>query len=113
MVFLGLIDTEWLTLEYIQLKITLKFQNSDPSRSVSQLVGQSFWTTCACEERPKVYSSRFFARRGTPAAQLPQLPHAVTKRRALVRFVGTKWAPKTSYPAENPENLYNMSPENQ
>eukprot|EP00435_Cladocopium_sp_Y103_P012392 s1020_g3.t1 len=28
-----------------------------------------------------VYSSRFFARAGTPAARLPQLPHAVTKRR--------------------------------
>lgn len=28
-----------------------------------------------------VYSSRFFARSGTPAARLPQLPHAVTKRR--------------------------------
>eukprot|EP00913_Durusdinium_trenchii_P025054 g23518.t1 len=28
-----------------------------------------------------VYSSRFFARAGTPAARLKQLPHAVTKRR--------------------------------
>ena len=31
----------------------------------------------------QVYSSRFFARAGTPAAKLPQLPHTVTKRRSL------------------------------
>ena len=92
-----MIDTEWLTLKKIQLKNNTQIPKF---RSFSKCCLNWLAT---CEARPKVYSSRFFARRGTPAAQLPQLPHAVTKRRALDRFVGTKWAPKTTYPGENPK----------